>query len=162
MNAAPTPQPVLVGVDGRPAGWSALRQAADLARRLNTHLDVVHIISAENTVGMVPPGLGGMPTPMDTPEERTATDNTTQGLHAQAEHLLHGHRQDWTFHARRGEPGTTLTSIAEDLNAYCIVIGAPGDGMKAFFDRIFRPSVSRALIRHPHRPVLVVAPGAQD
>lgn len=158
MTAAPSPEPVVVGVDGLPAGWAALRQAADLARRLGVRLEVVHIVSAAETVGMVPPGLGARPVQLSTPQERVAHDESAQRLHAEVEHVLGGHGQDWSFHIRHGEPEATLSAFAEECDAYCIVIGAPGDGMKAFLDRIFRSSVSRAMIRQPDRPVLVVAP----
>lgn len=71
MNES-APLHVLVGVDGDRTTGAVLRHAGDLARRLGARLDVVHVIDIGDVAGVVPGGLGAMPVPMDTPEERAA------------------------------------------------------------------------------------------
>lgn len=154
---------VLVGVDGQPAGWAALRQAADLARRLGAHLDVVHIFSLDEieTAGAVPPAFESPPTMVETPEMSETMARARADLQARIEDQLRGAGLDWVLHSRQGDPGRVLAELAAELDAYCVVVGTRGEGVKAFLQRLAEPSVSHAVIREHHRPVLVVgAPGS--
>lgn len=149
-----------MGVDGQPAGWSALRQAADLARRLGAHLDVVHIFGLDEMAGIASASFGTASALIAGPDMRETMLEAVSDLRAQARDQLRGAGSDWTFHTRQGDPGRVLAELAEELDAYCIVIGTRGEGFKAFLQRLTHPSVSHAVIRDRHRPVLVV--GAPD
>ena len=153
---------LLVGVDGDPGGWTVLRQAADLARRLGAHLDVAHVNGFGD--GTAVSDLGGavpvLPTGIADPRvilAVPATGPAGQDQRARVENELAGYGVAWTFHSRDGDPWQVLAELAEQLDAYCVVVGSRGEGIGAFLHRLLRPSVSHTLIAHQHRPVLVVA-----
>lgn len=152
---------VVVGLDDQPGGWAALRVGADLAGRLGVPLDVAHVVTVDDTDGVKPTGFGALPVPAGTPEEERAIAATMDRLRKQAESELHGLEVGWKFHRLDGDdPAGRLVEFADEVGAYCIVVGAKDPGLKAFFERFGRPSVTKQLTREPPRPVVVVpAPG---
>jgi nucleotide-binding universal stress UspA family protein len=88
---------------------------------------------------------------------RAAIEETTAGLRSAVGGLLRDYDVKWAFHTREGDPGSVLAELAEDTDAYCIVVGTRGEGVAATLNRLIRPSVSHALIQHCPRPVLVVS-----
>ena len=148
------PLHVLVGVNG--SSGPVLRQAGDLARRLGARLDIVHVVDLRDLATVVPAGLGAIPPTGSLPEQRAAIDDRRQNLMQEAERELREFQVEWECHTREGDPGTALSELAEELDAYCVVVGTRGEGFATFLERLVHPSVSRALIRGAHRPVLVV------
>lgn len=138
----PTPAPgtaglhVLVGVDDQPASLAALRQAADLCRRLGAHLDVLHVVDVADRGDIVE---------ADTKRQQDRVSRELAGVPL-----------SWDFHVREGRPSEVLADMAEAVDAYCLVLGTRGEGVGAFLERLLRPSVSHAVIGRQHRPVLLV------
>lgn len=149
---------VLVGVDGEEGGWVALRHAADLACRLRACLHVAHVVAFHAGIA-VPVGLApAIPlSPMTVGDPNVDARETEHAKDLTAKQLA-AYDVDWQFHSAVGDPGQVLGDLAEELDAYCVVVGSRGEGFAAFMERLLRPSVSQELIRHRHRPVLVVSP----
>ena len=60
----------------------------------------------------------------------------------------------WTYHEQRGDPAHALSELAGELDALCIVVGAThGGGLRHL---VGGESVPKRLLRHQHRPVLIV------
>lgn len=148
--------PVVVALDEPPEASEVLCRAADLARRLSTHLHVAHVrdLLAPNLLG-VPAGLGGLPPPathlaMDV--EAAESDRVRESIAGE----LAGSGVDWTLHVGEGDPARIVAELADSVEAYCIVLGSRGEGFGAFLERLVRPSVTHALIRDQRRPVVVI------
>jgi nucleotide-binding universal stress UspA family protein len=149
---------VLVGVDGEEGGWVALRHAADLAQRLDAHLHVAHVVAFHAGIAVpVGPAPAVPMSPMSVGDPSVDARECEHANDLTAKHLA-GHPGGWDFHSAVGDPGQVLGDLAEELDAYCVVVGSRGAGFAAFMERLLRPSVSQELIRHRHRPVLVVSP----
>jgi nucleotide-binding universal stress UspA family protein len=141
---------LVLGYGRDPASAHALGVAADLARRLNAHLHVVHGVD-----------LG------DYPADPDAADWEEQGRRTQAEQrqavrtALDHLGQPWTYHAARGDPAALIAAVADRHDAVMIIVGTRGEGYRAALDRLLGGSVSHRVIGHQHRPVLVV-PAPRD
>ena len=137
--------PVLAGYDGSASSRHALAYAAGMARRLDGHLIVMHVIqtqiSALGGYGLTPAAAGAGLARENKPdwlcrELMEAAD--VAGLRVE---LLE----------RDGDPARELASTAMERNADAIVIGAPERLMHRFTG-----SVPAWLARHAHCPVVIV------
>ncbi|MEQ3554595.1 universal stress protein [Pseudonocardia nematodicida] len=147
-------EPVLVVGYGRAeAGDHALAIAAGIAPGLGARLRVVHVVTADDYP--------------DDPDSETYEDEGRRRLRAGHQHVEdvlaatpegRGGRLRWTQEVRHGDPVTVLIRAAEDRDTLMIVVGTRGEGATATLSRLLEPSVSHGLIRHQHRPVLVVPP----
>lgn len=135
-----------------------LSAAADLAARLTAHLDVAHVrpLFGPNLAG-VPAGLGGLPPGPAVELPLAAEPGELERLREWISTELKDSNVAWSLHVREGDPAHVLGDLAESLDAYCIVVGTRGEGVRAFLERMIRPSVSHALIRDQRRPLLVVS-----
>jgi nucleotide-binding universal stress UspA family protein len=145
---ADRPATVLVlGHSRDPASDAALDVAADLAGRLHAHLHVVHGVSLDDY-------------PID-PDAADWEEQAREVLDAQRAHVeavLSGSPDGWTYHAGRGDPVGLIIAVAEEHDAFMIIVGSRGEGTVATVQRVLGGSVSRGVLRHQHRPVLVVPP----
>ncbi|HLU56597.1 MAG TPA: universal stress protein [Pseudonocardia sp.] len=138
--------PTLVVGHGRDASSDhALRAAIDLAARLGGRLHVVHVID-----------LRDYPLNVDAPdwEQRGAEALAEEQRHVEG--MLADAGVSWTYEARHGEPAKALCTAAEELDAYLIVVGSRGEGLRRAISRLVDPSISHGVLRHQRRPVLVV------
>jgi len=62
----------------------------------------------------------------------------------------------WTYQAGHGNPARLIATVAEETDAFMIIVGSHGEGPSATFDRLLAGSVSRTVLRRQHRPVLIV------
>jgi nucleotide-binding universal stress UspA family protein len=141
----PATHPILAGYDGSASSRHALAYAAGMARRLDGYLIVAHIstapIAAAGGYSLAPIAAGrGVP-----------SDDQLSWLLAELADAvdLAGLRVDVL--ARDGDPARELASVAAEMNADAIVIGAPEHLMHRFAG-----SVPAWLVRHACCPVVIV------
>lgn len=160
---------VVTGVADADTARPVLAQAFDLAHRINGSLVVTHVVEPAVPAAAALPA-SGMAGPPVVPAEAVQTQavaraNTQEQWVRQvvsdvaAEPGLSD--VPWSYRSAVGDPGHTLAELATDLQAYCIVVGSRGQGLRATLTRLVRPSVSRAVLRARHAPVLVVPHDAQ-
>jgi nucleotide-binding universal stress UspA family protein len=136
---------LVLGHGRDPASARALEVAADLAARLNAHVQVVHGGDLD-----------------DYPIDPDAADWEQQAQHALAEQrreveqALDGSGQGWTYHASRADPVRLIAAVAEEHDALMIIVGTRGEGFGATMERLLGGSISHGVIRAQHRPVLIV------
>lgn len=140
-----TPVALVVGHDRSPASDLALRTAADLARRLQAQVHVVHAVNH-----------GDYPVDPESSDFEADAQLALADQHARVEAALTDHCPGWTYHCRRGNAIDLIRRIAEDVDAYMIIIGSRGENFPAALSRLLDRSVSHNLIGQQNRPVLVV------
>jgi nucleotide-binding universal stress UspA family protein len=143
-DAAPRTTLVL-GFDRDRASDAALAGAVDLAGRLQAHLVVVHVVS-----------LGDFPVDPDAPDWEDQAREALAEERARVGRALAGHRYGWSYELHAGAPVDVLVQVAEDRDAYAIVVGRHGRGISEVLRRLIDGSVSRRLPATCGRPVLVV------
>lgn len=139
---------LVVGHSHDPAADDALCVAADLARRLHADLHVVHGVD-----------LSDYPIDPDRPDWEAQARRTLAAQRRRVAAVLAGSPGSWTYHAGHGDPAGLLIEVAEETDALMIIVGSHGEGLGATFERLLGGSVSRAVLRRQHRPVLIV-PGS--
>lgn len=128
-----------------PASDEVLAVAADLACRLHADLHVVHSID-----------LFDYPIDPDLPDWDSRARDALDEQRLRVEHALAEAPGSWTYHAGRGDPAEMVIAVAEETDALMIILGSRGEGLAAAFERLLSGSVSRAVLRGQHRPVLIV------
>jgi nucleotide-binding universal stress UspA family protein len=148
------PGPVVSGI-GREADRAVLRAAMDLAARLRVQLVVVHVDTGGHVyMGLPAAGMAGPPVvpaepPIQPPpriQEMTASVAADLGCQEMPVSMRSGH----------GDPALVLGDVADEVGAYCIVVGSRGEGAKAVLSRMLRPSVSRGVLRERRVPVVII------
>ncbi|MDF0531773.1 universal stress protein [Tsukamurella sp. 8F] len=145
----PSAPPVVVGWDGDPASVAALRFAADLASRIGARLDVVHIEDLVDT-----------PIDPDGDDWEDALDARLDDLSRSVKHeLLVGVPAGWTYHVARGEaPARLLLRVAEQADAYAVVLGSPHGGVRGVVEELFGSRVARGVLARNRILPLVFVP----
>ena len=145
-TAAPPPTShVVVGFDRCPASHRALRLAIELAAPLNAYLHVAHIIDLQD-----------FPVDPDSDDWEQRFADTLVQERTTACDLLSALPGNWTYYAQRGNPAHVLAALADTHDALMIIIGTARGGLTSAIDRALGESVSAHLIRHTHRPVVLV------
>ncbi|HTJ33735.1 MAG TPA: universal stress protein [Dactylosporangium sp.] len=129
MTANP---PVIVGVDGSPAAFGAVRWAADEALLIGRPLLIVHAVELHGAYGRI------------VDEHAIAVDAATEIRHWQP-------GLDVTTATWHGEPGRVL--VEHSRHASLVVVGSRGSGG---LRSLLVGSVGVHLAGHAHCPVLVV------
>jgi nucleotide-binding universal stress UspA family protein len=120
---------IVVGTDGSPVGEQALREAIELAARLEATL---HVVSAYRI-----------------PAQR----RDAQAVLARARRIAYPAGRRAITHARRDHPAEALIAVAEAHDADLIVVG--GKGMTAAA-RFLLGSIADQVARHAPCNVLIV------
>lgn len=141
----------MVGFDRYESSQQALHFAITLAAPLNAHLHVAHIVDLED-FPIDPDG--------DDWEERLI-DALAQER-TQACNVLGASPVNWTYYANHGDPASVLSALANTHDAMMIVIGTARGGLVSALGRVMGESVSADLLRHAHRPVVMVPDGKPD
>ena len=142
---------LVVGYMDDPEGTNALRFSIALANRLNADLHLVHVIDLRDF-------------PLD-PDQVDWEEGSVEILHHTKGHVrseLIGFAGEWTYQAVRGDPVKALRDHATLHDAFMVIVGTHGDHPGAGLMRLFGGSVSRGLVRHLNRPILVVPLNTQD
>jgi nucleotide-binding universal stress UspA family protein len=138
-----TEGPVVLGVDGSPAGTAAVGFAFAEASKRGTHVVAVHAAGA-------PPPPTQEPAPPRTDESGTLTEAMAQSRREYPDvQVKHRDTPD--------DPREAL--IAASKEAGLVVVGARGRGG---FAGLLLGSVSQALLHHAHCPVAVVRGDGKD
>jgi len=136
-----TPQ-LLLGHDRRQPSQTALAFAIELALCLKAHLHVAHIVT-----------LGDYPVDPDRADWEDESHRVLTAERGVIHATLALSQLRWTYHESHGEPVTVLMELAEQHEVDIIVVGTSSRGV---IQRLLSPSVSRGLLQHQRRPVLVV------
>ncbi len=140
------PAPCLVvGFDRLPAGVRALEHAAALAAGLGARLVVVHVVDAADA-----------PLDPDSPGWDEHVDLAVQEVRSAAADVLAGAGVPWRFEALTGDPAAGMSLVAAAEDALMVVLGAPRTGLASAMERLLGEAVATRLLRHGHRPVLLV------
>lgn len=139
-----TTGPVIVGVDGSAEAERGMLFAADLAMRLDVELVVIHAFGLIGSFGDWEAG----------PEERERQVRTAMADEWCAP-LSERPGLDWRWHCVQGAAVDGLLRAADDIDAAFIVVGSHGAGQSA---SPFLGSTSQDILRHSHRPVVVIPP----
>ncbi|MFC4948449.1 universal stress protein [Pseudonocardia sp. GCM10023141] len=127
----------------------ALTVAVDLAARLHAHLHIAHGIN-----------LDDYPIDPDAVDWDEQARRVLDSQHAQVVSIMAQARDvSWTYHAGHGDPVELIRDLAEEHDALMVIVGSRGDGARAAIERLLSGSVSRGLLRHQDRPVLIVPAG---
>ena len=134
--------PVVVGVDGSANAQRALGVAADLARRLDVDLVVLHALGLMTVIeGRHVPSEGHR-------------DDIEQLLRTEWCRSLQRDRSlRWRAEIVYGSPADVLLNQGTDLDASLVVVGSRGIG-----DELALGSTSHHVVHHCDRPVVVVPP----
>jgi nucleotide-binding universal stress UspA family protein len=139
------PTTILLATDGSREAQLAAATAADLARRTDSGLHLIH-------VGEVPvvyhPERHGYRAEYEE-HEREAQ----QLLEAQVERIKGAGATVVQAHLRMGRADEEIVALAEEIGAGLIVMGSRGHGR---IRRALMGSVSESVVQHAHCPVMVV------
>ncbi len=139
------PTKILLATDGSREAELAAQTAADLAHKTDSELHVVHVLAlpleTHDPSSFEPEVLARL----EQRERRTLEDVVEKieasGGEVEGSHLTAGH------------PDAEIVTLAEQIGAGLIVMGARGVGG---IRRALTGSVSDSVVRHAHCPVLMV------
>jgi nucleotide-binding universal stress UspA family protein len=141
---------ILVPLDGSPLAERALPIALDIARRT---AGTVHLVRAHSPLALVGAAGEGVLTQDMLQSDELLRDRARQYLEAAAARVgaewgvtVHSHAED-------GSPSGLITEIADRIEATLIVMTTHGKGG---FAPAWLGSITDAVIRHSHRPVLAL------
>src|SRR5215203_5158186 len=139
------PTRVLLATDGSKDAELATTTAVDLANNINCEL---HVVFVEQAV-YVPGGAGfspGVPSGYLEQQARKQLDAMVEKVRSAGGEVAEAH-------LRVGDAAPEIVALAEDIEAGLLVMGSRGQGG---IRRALMGSVSDAVVRHAHCPVLVV------
>ena len=150
--------PIVLGV-----GWKfsehLVRSGAGLAAAVGRHLVCAFVDPASYLTEWEPEG------------QRTAhslepivneeTDFPSRQLQRNLEAVLGQPGESWSFRVLNGDVAKSLSRLAENTDAFLLVVGADRPGPLAWADRFLEGSVSASLLTSQQRPVLVVPDNRQ-
>lgn len=143
---------IMIAVDGSNESLQAVREALGLIERgLRAEIALVNV--------QEPASLLQLAT-QDSDAIAAAAVDAGEHLMSEAAALLDAAGVGYSMEVVLGEPGTVLVDMAEQLNADMVIMGARGMGA---LQSVIVGSVSKAVITHCSKPVLVVrAPEAPE
>ncbi len=136
---------LVVGYDRHPASRAAVLFAGELAGALNVPVHVVHVVDMSDS-----PISGTPSSSAEAAERRLNTERQRVGEALDAAHV------QWTYHLLNGDPVNALLKTADEYAATLIVVGRPQHGIGPALSHIVTGAVTRNLLRHSTRPVVVV------
>jgi len=143
---------IMIAVDGSNESLQAVREALSLIERgLRAEIALVNV--------QEPASLLQLAT-QDSDAIAAAAVDAGEHLMSEAAALLDAAGVGYSMEVVLGEPGAVLVDMAEQLNADMVIMGARGMGA---LKSVIVGSVSKAVITHCSKPVLVVrAPEAPE
>jgi nucleotide-binding universal stress UspA family protein len=129
--------------------------AAALAERLGAELVCANVDITRYTIEELPDGSVAA-FPVDPDQAEIMHDEFDPALTERITHLLEGRTLRWSTRALAGEPAAELARLAEELDAWLIVVGTRGPGFRASAREFFTGSVAVHLAHRQPRPVVVV------
>jgi nucleotide-binding universal stress UspA family protein len=137
-------QKVLVAVDGSRITGKVLSAAADLANHYSSDLHLIYVIE------------------QGWPEGDITRELVIEKLEEEAGELVSGFEHDLTslgtsatIHLRRGHPGESILTLANELKANLVILGSVG---KSQMSRMLSGSISTFVVTHSPVATLVIKP----
>ncbi len=143
------PAKVLLATDGSQEATMAARTAADIADKTGSELHVVLVGLSAAYVGMGPPEIADIPPT----RQEELNEEAQRLLDAQVKQIEVDGSTVTQAHLRVGRPDEQIVALAEEIGAGLVVMGSRGLGG---IRRALMGSVSDAVVRYAHCPVLVV------
>jgi len=140
---------IVVGTDGSQTAQEAVRQAADLARRLDARLEIV---SAYEPVSSARLREEAQQIPADLQWVVNPREDVDATLRAAAEIAKEAGVESETY-ARQGDPADAILDVAEERGADLIVVGNKG---MAGAKRFLLGSVPNKVSHHAPCSVLII------
>jgi nucleotide-binding universal stress UspA family protein len=135
---------ILVAVDGSHITGKVLSAAADLANHYSSDLHLIYVIEE------------------GWPEGDITRELVIDELEEESGELVSGFEHDLTIlgtsatiHLRRGHPGESILTLANELRANLIILGSVG---KSQMSRMLSGSVSTFVVTHSPVATLVIKP----
>jgi nucleotide-binding universal stress UspA family protein len=135
---------ILVAIDGSQITGKVLSAAADIANHYSSDLHLIYVIE------------------QGWPEGDVTRELVISELEEEAGELVSGFEQDLTIlgtsatvHLRRGHPGETILTLANELKADLVILGSVG---KSQISRMLSGSVSTFVVTHSPIATLVIKP----
>jgi nucleotide-binding universal stress UspA family protein len=153
------PTRILLATDGSAEAEVATGTAVDLARMSDSELHVVHVLDVAPSPALLypeatdPEGAEVSDQALEQDLQRRVDQLGRQILDAEAERVQAAGGTVAGSHLAMGDAPREIVHLAEDLDAGLVVIGSRGRGG---IRRALMGSVSDAVVRHAHCPVLVV------
>ena len=152
------PTKVLLATDGSSEAELATLTAADLAQKTGSELNVILVLDGAPTAMLYPEatdmeGVVQRDPILEEEFERRSEQRGREVLDAEVERARSAGGTVEQAHLAMGEPAREIVHLAEDLGARLIVVGSRGRGGMR---RALMGSVSDAVVRHAHCPVMVV------
>lgn len=146
---------IVVGVTPAQAE-SVLAAAAVYAQKFNASLECVLVDADQFTLASTP-GTN-VAEVLLAPSDPAAGPQKEIGESAREEiaRILAPHNVEWSARALHGRPADALASVAEEIDAQMIVIGARRPGLVKSLAQFLNGSVAEHLMSRQPRPVVVV------
>jgi nucleotide-binding universal stress UspA family protein len=145
MEGGPTMKRILVATDGSAAAREAVEFGIDLAKHEGGEVLLVHVAPLSHMVSMNGFGLMG-----SVPYEPTRLDEKVLD---DAKAVAEEHGVPATTELLRGDPADEIVAYANTMDIDLIVVGSRGHRALA---SALLGSVSRGILAHSKRPVLIV------
>ena len=152
------PTKVLLATDGSSEAELATLTAADLAQKTGSELNVILVLDGAPTAMLYPEatdmeGVERRDPVLEEEFERRSEQRGREVLDAEVGRARSAGGTVEQAHLAMGEPAREIVHLADDLGAGLIVVGSRGRGGMR---RVLMGSVSDAVVRHAHCPVMVV------
>ena len=136
---------IMIAMDGSPESLQAVHHALGLIERgLRAEIALVNVQEAASLLELAT---------QDSDAIAAAAVEAGEHLMAEGAALLDAAGVGYSMEVVLGEPGTVLVDMAEQIQADMVMVGARGMGA---IESVLVGSVSKALISHCSKPVLVV------
>ena len=142
------PTKILLATDGSEDATLAGQLALEIAAKTGSELHIVHVL--------------GVPTLVEVAEWEPVEQAKRQAqafLDRQVEQIKAGGVRVVESYLRRGRPPAEIVRLSEELGVGLIIVGSRGLGAVR---RALMGSVSHAVVRHAHCPVLVARPAGEE
>ena|SRR3712207_1567465 len=158
------PTKILLATDGSREAELAARSAADLAEKTGSELHLVHVFGIVPWYPIYPDvtrpaGVEQEDPVLEEELEQTSEHQAREILDTEVEKVRSAGGTVAQAHLREGGLPHEIVALAEDVGAGLIVVGSRGHGG---IRRALMGSVSDAVVRHAHCPVLVVRQQAES
>jgi nucleotide-binding universal stress UspA family protein len=140
------PTRILLATDGSQEAVLAARTAVDLVEKTGSELHVIHV----HRVLPVPYAYRGRYTQ---PKPEPPSGEARALLNKQVREIENAGGKVAGTYLREGDPDTEIVAVGEEIGTGLIVMGSRGRGGMR---RALMGSVSDAVVRHAHCPVMVV------
>jgi nucleotide-binding universal stress UspA family protein len=148
------PTRILLATDGSEEASSATEAAVEISQKTDSELHVVHVYGVAPIYPLYPEATDPGGVELEDPVlEGLSEQRAREVLDATVEKVRSAGATVAQAHLREGGVPHEIVALAEDLGVGLVVVGSRGQGG---IRRALMGSVSDAVVRHAHCPVLVV------